>query len=181
MKGTGLADVIPARGAAFGDLFNDGKIDVIINPVDGPPVLLRNVNPDHHHWVEMKLVGGPEEPARRDLRHGLPEGQRHAAAPGCAGQRQLHLGQRPAAAFWPGRCDRRGNRGDSLALRRERDGKLPAVDRIYTITEGKGITGALCGGKPAKDAIGARKLRQANRRSAFAFDHCRTTAQFDRN
>ena len=27
--------------------------------------------------------------------------------------------------------------------------KMPAVDRIYTITEGKGITGALCGGKPA--------------------------------
>ena len=26
--------------------------------------------------------------------------------------------------------------------------KLPAVDRIYTINEGKGITGALCGGKP---------------------------------
>jgi hypothetical protein len=40
-----LADVIPARGAAFGDLFNDGKIDVVINPIDGPPVLLRNVNP----------------------------------------------------------------------------------------------------------------------------------------
>jgi hypothetical protein len=26
--------------------------------------------------------------------------------------------------------------------------KLPAVDRIYTITEGQGITAALCGGKP---------------------------------
>ena len=26
--------------------------------------------------------------------------------------------------------------------------KLPAVDRIYTITEGKGITDELCGGKP---------------------------------
>jgi len=25
--------------------------------------------------------------------------------------------------------------------------KLPAVDRIYTLTEGQGITGALCGGK----------------------------------
>ncbi len=37
VKGTGLAVVIPGRGAAFGDLFNDGKIDVIINPVDGPP------------------------------------------------------------------------------------------------------------------------------------------------
>jgi len=29
--------------------------------------------------------------------------------------------------------------------------KLPAVDRIYTITEGKGITGALCAGKPCAD------------------------------
>jgi predicted NUDIX family NTP pyrophosphohydrolase len=25
--------------------------------------------------------------------------------------------------------------------------RLPAVDRIYSITEGKGITGALCGGR----------------------------------
>jgi len=28
---------------------------------------------------------------------------------------------------------------------------LPAVDRIYTITEGKGITGVLCGSKPCPD------------------------------
>src|SRR5207253_8779348 len=62
VKGTGLALVVPGRGAAFGDLFNDGKIDVVISPVDGPPVLLRNVNPDHHHWVEMKLVGGQGSP-----------------------------------------------------------------------------------------------------------------------
>ena len=26
--------------------------------------------------------------------------------------------------------------------------KLPNVDRIYTLIEGKGITGALCGGSP---------------------------------
>jgi hypothetical protein len=49
--------VVVGRGAAFGDLRNDGKIDVVINPEDGLPVLLRNVNPDHHHWVEIKLVG----------------------------------------------------------------------------------------------------------------------------
>jgi predicted NUDIX family NTP pyrophosphohydrolase len=30
--------------------------------------------------------------------------------------------------------------------------KLPAVDRIYTITEGLGVTGALCGGKPCAEA-----------------------------
>jgi hypothetical protein len=62
VEGSGLADVIPARGAAFGDLFNDGKIDVVINNIDGPPVLLRNVNPDHHHWVSDSLVGGPKSP-----------------------------------------------------------------------------------------------------------------------
>ena len=62
VKGTGLAVVTPGRGAAFGDLFNDGKIDVVISPIDGPPVLLRNVNPDRHHWVELKLIGGPRSP-----------------------------------------------------------------------------------------------------------------------
>jgi hypothetical protein len=30
--------------------------------------------------------------------------------------------------------------------------KLPAVDRIYTVTEGVGITGALCAGKPCAAA-----------------------------
>src|SRR5271163_1552997 len=58
VEGTGLADVIPARGAAFGDLFNDGKVDVVINCIDHAPVLLLNVNPDHNHWVGVQLVGG---------------------------------------------------------------------------------------------------------------------------
>jgi hypothetical protein len=54
--------LLTARGAAFGDLFNDGKIDVVINQLNRPPVLLRNVNPDKNHWVEFKLVGGPKSP-----------------------------------------------------------------------------------------------------------------------
>ena len=143
VKGTGLAVVVPARGAAFGDLFNDGKIDVIINPIDGPPVLLKNVNPDHHHWVEMKLVGGGKEPTRRHLRHRLSEGQRHAA---CA-----RMCCRAAAIFRPmtGVCT------SAWAMRpmpapprstgpraKSRSMKLPAVDRIYTIEEGNGITAA---------------------------------------
>ena len=62
VKGTGLASTTVGRGAAFGDLFNDGKIDVVINPLDGPPLLLRNVSPDHHHWLGVRLVGGPKSP-----------------------------------------------------------------------------------------------------------------------
>ena len=62
VQGTGLAITVTGRGAAFGDLFNDGKIDVVINTLDGPPVLLRDVSPDHHHWVGLKLIGGPKSP-----------------------------------------------------------------------------------------------------------------------
>ena len=60
--GSGLADVITARGAAFGDLFNDGHIDVVINNVDSTPALLRNVVKNDNHWVAFKLVGGPKSP-----------------------------------------------------------------------------------------------------------------------
>ena len=58
VEGTGLADVIAGRGMAVGDLFNDGKIDAVINVMDSHPVLLRNVSPDRNHWLELKLVGG---------------------------------------------------------------------------------------------------------------------------
>jgi enediyne biosynthesis protein E4 len=62
VEGTGLADVIRGRGMAVGDLFNDGKLDVVVNVLDDHPVLLRNVSPDKHHWIELKLVGGPKSP-----------------------------------------------------------------------------------------------------------------------
>ena len=150
VKGTGLADVIPARGAAFGDLFNHGKIDVIINPVDGPPVLLRNVNPDHHNWVEMKLMGGPKSPrdatcATVYLKANGMRMRQDVLSSGSyisSNDRRLHFGLGDATdagtaeIHWPS--------GAKETV------KLPAVDRIYTITEGKGITDARCGGDPCK-------------------------------
>ena len=62
VEGTGLADVIAGRGMAVGDLFNNGKMDAVINVIDGHPVLLKNVSPDHNHWLELKLIGGPKSP-----------------------------------------------------------------------------------------------------------------------
>ena len=62
VKGSGLAMVLPSRGAAFGDLFNDGKVDVVLNNLNAPPTLLRNVNPDRHHWLDVRLIGGPNSP-----------------------------------------------------------------------------------------------------------------------
>src|SRR5260370_23308094 len=60
--GSGLADLIRARGPAFGDLFNDGHIDVILNNIDSAPSLLRNVVNNNNHWIGLKLVGGPKSP-----------------------------------------------------------------------------------------------------------------------
>jgi enediyne biosynthesis protein E4 len=62
VAGSGLADVIAGRGMAVGDLFNDGKIDAVINVIDSHPVLLRNVDPAKNHWIELKLVGGDKSP-----------------------------------------------------------------------------------------------------------------------
>jgi hypothetical protein len=55
--GSGLASVVCARGAAFGDLFNDGHIDVVLNNLDSPPTLLRNMVRNSNHWLALKLLG----------------------------------------------------------------------------------------------------------------------------
>ena len=65
--GSGLASVICARGAAFGDLFNDGRIDVVLNNLDSTPTLLRNVVHNASHWVTLKLIGGGSLLAQRGI------------------------------------------------------------------------------------------------------------------
>ncbi len=62
VEGTGLATLGVGRGMAFGDLFNDGKIDVVINNLDKTPTLLRNVVKNGNHRIELLLVGGPKSP-----------------------------------------------------------------------------------------------------------------------
>src|SRR5208337_1423127 len=148
VRGSGLAVLTSGRGAAFGDLFNNRKIDVVISPIDGPPVLLKNVNPDHHHWVELKLVGGSKSP--RDAigatvylsANGIR--QREDVMSGgsyiSSNDQRPHFGLGDAAdagtaeIHWPS--------GAKETVR------LPAVDRIFTITESKGITGVLCARQP---------------------------------
>ena len=45
------------RGAAFGDLNNDGKIDVVVTVLNGPPQILMNRSTNKNHWIILKLIG----------------------------------------------------------------------------------------------------------------------------
>jgi hypothetical protein len=55
----GASFSVPAahRGAAFGDLDNDGRIDIVVTVLNGEPQLLMNRSPNHNHWIILKLVG----------------------------------------------------------------------------------------------------------------------------
>ena len=157
VKGSGLTALTSGRGAAFGDLFNNGKIDVVISPIDGPPVLLKNVDPDTHHWVELKFVGGLKSP--RDAvgatvfltANGIR--QREDVMSGgsyiSSNDQRSHFGLGDATdagtveIHWPS--------GARETV------QLPAVDRIYTISEGRGITGELCGGRSCGPGSDRRK------------------------
>lgn len=55
--GPALAVPQPSRGAAFGDLWNDGRIAVVVENLDGAPLVLRNQSPARNHWIEFQLVG----------------------------------------------------------------------------------------------------------------------------
>jgi hypothetical protein len=144
VEGTGLAVVAVGRGAAFGDIFNDGKISVVLNNMDGIPVLLRNVNADHHHWVELKLIGGAKSPrdavgatvyvkaAGMRQRGDVLSGGSYLSS----NDLRVHFGLADASTVdeveihWPsGKVERL---------------KTDSVDRIFTIEEGKGVVDQLC-------------------------------------
>jgi hypothetical protein len=138
VKGTGLGMTIVSRGAAFGDLFNDGKTDVVINQLGGAPVLLRNISADHHHWLGLKLVGGPKSP--RDAvgaavylsangarqRRDVLSGGSYASS----NDQRLHFGMADATSVealeihWP----------DGTV---QRAGISSGIDRFYVVEEGK--------------------------------------------
>ena len=55
--GPDLFKPIVGRGSAFADIDGDGDLDVVLTQVGGPPLLLRNDQDLHHHWIRLKLVG----------------------------------------------------------------------------------------------------------------------------
>lgn len=52
-----LATPIAGRGASYGDIDGDGRLDVVLTQVNGPPMLLRNMLDNGHHWLRISLRG----------------------------------------------------------------------------------------------------------------------------
>jgi enediyne biosynthesis protein E4 len=141
------------RGAAFGDIFNTGNIDVVVLNVGESPSLLLNTNPNPYHRVLFKLIGTKSNRAAIGARvtiraAGVRQFSEVRGGSSYLSQNdlRLHFGLGTASKIdfveirWPS--------GATETLQ-----NVPA-DAIYTIVEGSGIRQtrplpAPIGGKPA--------------------------------
>jgi hypothetical protein len=87
------------RGAAFGDLDGDGRVDAIVTALDAKVEVWRNVSPVPNHWLEVRTLG------RQSNRDGMgaeiavttASGVHHghvntAVGYGCASDIRVHFG-----------------------------------------------------------------------------------------
>lgn len=142
-KEAGLADLTlkSRRGAAFGDIFNNGNVDAVILNVGEAPSLLMNTNRDGNHRVLFKLIGTKSNRAaigaRVTVRAGGVRQMGEVRGGGSylsQNDLRLHFGLGAAARIesveirWPsGKTETLGN---------------VTADAIYTIVEGSGTRDA---------------------------------------
>ena len=139
-KAAGLADMPlkSRRGAAFGDIANNGNIDVVMLNVGEPPTLLLNTNQSANHRVLFQLQGTSSNRAAIGARVTIHSGSvtqfdevRGGGSYLSQNDLRLHFGTGTAARIdwvevrWPG--------GKSETYRNI------AADKVYKITEGASI------------------------------------------
>jgi enediyne biosynthesis protein E4 len=142
-KEAGAAIQIPqvSRGMAIGDLFNDGKLEAVIENLKGEPMILRPEGGAKNHWISFQLE------SEKSNRLALNARIRATAAD------LVQLGEVISGGSYLSQHDLRVHFGLGSHERLDKaeitwpDGKVETVtnlaaDRFYTVREGAGITGS---------------------------------------
>ncbi len=136
--GAPLTTPAASRGAAFGDIDNDGDVDVVVNNMHAPPDLFRlDTGPAAGHWLTLALVGTTSHRNAIGARATITAGGRTFVDEVRGGGSyyaqndfRLHFGLGRAA------------RADRVVVRWPIGGEeafaVDGVDRIVTLTEGRG-------------------------------------------
>jgi hypothetical protein len=139
--GAALEEKRVARGLAVADLFNDGNMDIVVNDLDGRPMVLRNHGVPGRHWVSFELAGTKSNRLALNARiritaGGVTQADEIHSGGSYLSQNDLrvHFGLGSA-----GKIDNVEIHWPSGAV--DRIGSL-AADRFYAVLEGKGIVPA---------------------------------------
>jgi hypothetical protein len=139
--GDGLAVKLSSRGAAFDDLDNDGDVDAVILNSRREPTLLRNESPAGNHWLQIELRGVKSNRDGVGAHVSVVSGELTLMDEVHSGRGyQSHFGSR--LTFGLGKRER----VDRVVVEWVGGGtdviKGVPVDRLITITEGKGLGSA---------------------------------------
>jgi hypothetical protein len=136
-----LSELRVARGAAFGDLDNDGSVDIVVGDLDASPMILRNDGDKTNHWIKFELAAKQGNPLAIGARVKVTTGSVTQTAEIRSGESylsqndlRLHFGLGKAT------------KADSIEIRWN-SGKIEilkdvAADKIYAVLEGEGIVPA---------------------------------------
>jgi hypothetical protein len=123
------------RGAAVGDLDNDGRPDLVLNPTNEPAVLLHNRLEMGHHWLGVALTGRPYRDAIGSRLELEVNGQKLVRVVKGGGS-YLSSGDR-RVLFGLGTSDKVGRLTVRWPSGKSQTWEGLAVDRYWTLQEGE--------------------------------------------
>jgi hypothetical protein len=136
--GTALSELRVSRGAAFGDIDNDGNVDIVVEDLDSSPMILKNSGDKTNRWITLELAAKQGNPLAIGARIRVTTGKivqteeiRSGSSYLSQNDLRVHFGLGKATKV------------DSLEIRWN-SGKVETIkdvsaDKFYGILEGEGI------------------------------------------